>query len=129
MAAVYAPSAIYQPLDRIAVFVIGYDDGYLYDNYWNGWQWVWEGQGTPPGGNARYASAAYQPTLDRISVFITGDPWDGHLYDIFWNGSQWQWEDQGMAPYENSCVCTAERYLSADTRPVLRFREPILLSR
>lgn len=42
------------------------------------------------------SSPIYQPTLDRISIFVNGS--DGHLYDKYWNGSQWAWEDQGT-PY------------------------------
>ena len=106
-AGVLYPNAVYQPtLDRIYVFVVGYEaHPHLYDKYWNGSSWVWEDQGIPPGatsvaGAASVApsapSAVYQPTLDRIAVFVTGD--NGHLYDKYWNGSAWVWEDQGMPP-------------------------------
>src|SRR5206468_4161318 len=32
----------------IYAFIIGYD-AHLYVNWWNGQQWVWQDQGTPPG--------------------------------------------------------------------------------
>jgi hypothetical protein len=92
-----APSAVYQTaLDRLVVFVIG-SDGHLYDKYWNGQQWVWEDQGTPPGTSVGLApSAVYQTALDRLVVFVIGS--DLHLYDKYWNGQQWVWEDQGIPP-------------------------------
>ena len=40
--------------------------------------------------NVSSPSAVYQPTLDSIFVFVTGD--DGHLYDKYRDGSQWVWE-------------------------------------
>ena len=101
------PSAVYQPtLDRISVFVIGENNGHLYDKYWDGSKWVWEDQGDPPGiinlspGNDTlfYPSAIYQPTLDRISVFVAGNCGRMCLYDKYWDGSKWVWEDQGT-PY------------------------------
>jgi hypothetical protein len=96
-----AIGAVYQPpLDRVTIFVIG-ADGHLYDKYWSGRQWVWEDQGIPPAVPAVSAaadsvppSALYQPTLDRITVFVMGD--NGHLFDKYWNGRQWVWEDQGL---------------------------------
>jgi hypothetical protein len=42
-----SPSAVYQAeLQRLMCFVIG-QDGNLYDTFWNGKTWEWEGQGTP----------------------------------------------------------------------------------
>ena len=41
-----------------------------------------------------YPAAVYQPSLDRIVVFVNGA--DGHLYDKYWDGSAWVWEGQGM---------------------------------
>ena len=37
--------------------------------------------------------SVYQPTLDRITVFVVGT--DGHLHDKYWNGKAWVWENQG----------------------------------
>ncbi|MEH1837937.1 MAG: hypothetical protein V7L20_04020, partial [Nostoc sp.] len=88
-------------LDRISTFVVG-SNGHLYDKFYNGSQWVWEEQGTPPSATVIRPSrtrainspgVVYQPTLDRISTFVVGS--NGHLYDKFYNGSQWVWEDQG----------------------------------
>jgi hypothetical protein len=96
-------TAVYQPtLDRITVFETASIAGgptHLYDKYWNGQQWAWEDQGLPFGvevyGSDR-PSAVYQPTLNRLTVFVIGE--DGHLYDKYWNGQQWVWEDQGLPP-------------------------------
>ena len=98
-----APSAVYQQkLDRIIVFVVG-NDGHLYDKYWDGREWVWQDQGMPSGTTSATdvpLSTVYQPTLDRIAVFVAGS--DGHLYDKYWNGREWVWEDQelsGVLPF------------------------------
>jgi len=97
-----AASAVYrQKLDRIIVFVVGFDDGHLYDKYWNGSEWVWEDQGMPSGPSfLNTPSAVYQQKLDRIIVFVVGD--DSHLYDKYWDGSKWIWEPQGIPPETSS---------------------------
>ena len=81
------------------MFVVGFDDGHLYDKYWNGREWVWQDQGIPLGATgvavASASGAVYQPTLDRIIVFVVGLG-SAHLYDKYWNGREWVWEDQGM---------------------------------
>jgi hypothetical protein len=42
-----SPSAVYQSeIDRVHAFVVG-SDGNLYDNFWNGSQWVWEALAAP----------------------------------------------------------------------------------
>jgi hypothetical protein len=90
--------SIYQPtLDRLVVFVLG-TNGHLYDKYWNRKAWIWEDQGTPSTSTivaaAGTASVIYQPTLDRIVVFVIAD--DGHLYDKYSDGKAWVWQDQGL---------------------------------
>jgi hypothetical protein len=70
-------------------------DGRLHDKFWNGSEWVWEDQGTPPNVDGVVSpSAVYQTSIDRLVVFVVGT--DGRLYDKFWNGSEWVWEDQGV---------------------------------
>jgi hypothetical protein len=44
--------------------------------------------------NVSAPSAVYNPDLDRIDVFVTGD--DGQLYDNYWDGSAWQWANLGV---------------------------------
>jgi len=95
--AIDSPGVVYQPpLDRIAVFVVG-SDGNLYDKYYDGTQWVWEAQGAPPGAAGTKAinspGVVFQPTLNRIQVFVVGS--DGKLYDKYYDGTQWVWEAQG----------------------------------
>jgi hypothetical protein len=80
------------------VFVVGLGSDHLYDKYWNGREWVWQDQGMPSGTTSVTdvpLSTVYQPTLDRIAVFVAGD--DGHLYDKYWNGREWVWEDQDLS--------------------------------
>ena len=83
---------------RIYAFVRGEND-HLYVNYWNGAQWQWADQGTPPGttvtgqpGVITYLEAGKQ----RIYAFVRGQ--NDHLYVNYWNGAQWQWADQGTPP-------------------------------
>jgi hypothetical protein len=83
---------------RIYVFARG-SNGHLYVNFWDGSQWRWADQGTPPSTSASgFPSAiAYkegnQP--QRIYAFIKGG--NNHLYVNFWDGFQWRWADQGSA--------------------------------
>lgn len=99
-------------LDRVTAFVVGHDSR-LYDKFWNGAHWQWEvaaNGGTPPNPSKTVPtrllpspSAVYQPSLERITAFVSGDgptATSGNetsiqLYDEFWNGKRWQWETQG----------------------------------
>jgi hypothetical protein len=84
---------------RIYAFIAGHN-GHLCVNYWNGTQWNWADQGTPPGakviglpGVIAYLEGGKQ----RIYAFVRGT--DGqHLYVNYWDGSQWKWADQGTPP-------------------------------
>jgi hypothetical protein len=89
------PAPAYQEnIDRLVVFTTE-SDGRLHDKFWNGSEWVWEDQGTPPNVDGVVSpSAVYQTSIDRLVVFVVGT--DGRLYDKFWNGSEWVWEDQGV---------------------------------
>lgn len=86
-------------LQEIYVFVRGVD-GHLYMNYWDGFEWMWADQGTPP--NATCASGpAVVSFVERdgtrkIYAFVGGS--DGHLYINYWGGEKWQWADQGTPP-------------------------------
>jgi hypothetical protein len=112
-------SPVFQPpLNRIICFVGGDDasGGHLYDKYWDGSKWVWEDQGNPPSTTGLYVGGAvYQPTLDRVTVFVTGT--NGHLYDKYWNGKNWVWEDQGIPP--GDIGVSAPCNLSAVYQPTL----------
>jgi hypothetical protein len=83
---------------RIYAFVTDLQN-HLYVNFWDGVQWKWANQGTPPGttvfgapGVIAYPEAGEQ----RIYAFIKGA--NGHLYVNFWDGAQWKWADQGKPP-------------------------------
>jgi hypothetical protein len=80
---------------RISAFVSG-TNGHLYMNYWNGSQWQWADQGTPPGakmGQRAPGVITYlQEGTPRISAFVRGA--NSRLYVNYWNGSQWQWANQ-----------------------------------
>ena len=81
---------------RIYAFIMG-NNNHLHVNYWNGSQWQWADQGTPPGTTMADAPGVItyregtQP--QRIYAFVRGA--NNHLYVNYWNGSQWQWADQG----------------------------------
>jgi hypothetical protein len=81
---------------RISAFVSG-TNGHLYVNYWNGSQWQWADQGTPPGAMMGQRAPGVITYLEegtqRIHAFVRGT--NGRLYVNYWNGSQWQWADQG----------------------------------
>jgi len=103
----YAPPSVITYRDgpqRIYAFVAG-TNGHLYVNYWNGAQWNWADQGTPPGttlsldlaGGAAPSAVTFSAAgLQRTYVFVVGN--DGHLYVNYWNGAQWNWADQGTPP-------------------------------
>jgi hypothetical protein len=80
--------AVYQPTqDRIAIFGEGYalnggqlNDVGLYDNYWNGQQWVWDNQGFP--GAPDFTISTIQPTQtvaagSSTSFFFSITPFNG----------------------------------------------------
>jgi hypothetical protein len=106
-AQVSTPAAVYQPTSNpITVFVVGPSSA-LYDNYYNGSKWVWQGQGLPPGlTGVATPSAVYDPTSNPITVFVVGE--NGSLYDKYWNGSKWVWEGQkhpkGITVFGSSSV-------------------------
>ena len=84
----------------IYVFLVG-ENGHLYVNYWNGTQWHWADQGTPPGatvggvpGVITYPEGGKQ----RIYAFVKGAANTQNLYVNYWDGSQWHWADQGTPP-------------------------------
>jgi hypothetical protein len=93
-----SPSALYQTsLDRLHVFVTG-TNGHLYIKYWNGQQWQWRDESTPPGVTwFANPSAVYQTSIDRVIAVVTGS--DGHLYLNYWDGDRGSkdpvWEDRG----------------------------------
>jgi hypothetical protein len=85
--------AIYQPTSHSVAVFETYDDK-LYEKYWNGTEWVWDDQGSPPGAIITgVPSAIYQPTSHPLITFVTDG--NGHLLDKYWDGTKWLWEDQG----------------------------------
>ena len=86
--------------ERIYFFFPSFDDGHLHVNYWDGTQWNWADQGTPPGTKVQGGPAVitYRDGAgkQRIYVFVTGS--DGHLHVNYWDGTHWKWADQGMPP-------------------------------
>src|SRR2546421_13118910 len=71
--------------------------GHLYVNWWNGQQWVWQDQGTPPGTTVDNAPSVITfpgaGGSQAIYAFVAGG--NGQLYVNWWNGQQWVWQDEG----------------------------------
>lgn len=76
------------------------NSGHLSMKHWNGAQWQWADQGTPPGttvdGTAGVITYNDDSNNRRIYAFIRGN--DGHLHVNFTKGSNWQWADRGTPP-------------------------------
>jgi hypothetical protein len=96
----FAPSAVsFEDAGKqhIYVFVIG-NTGHLYVNYWDGYQWKWADQGTPPGASISDISGVVTFRKDdrqRIYAFVIAA---SRLYVNYWNGYQWKWVDLGSPP-------------------------------
>ena len=73
--------------DQMEVFAI-FDDGELWDRYWDGTAWhPWESLGGSLTGQP--AASSWGP--DRLDVFAPGR--DGRTWHRFWDGSRWvEWE-------------------------------------
>jgi hypothetical protein len=69
--------------------------------------------------NVSSPSAVYQPTLDTIFVFVTGD--DGQLYEKYWDGSgsQWVWQNLGVPPSANAVYSPSAVYQQSLDRIVV----------
>lgn len=84
-----------QGKQRIYVFVSRNDD-HLLVNYWDGQQWHWADQNTPPGTDVTGQPAAItylEGGQQRIYAFVGGE--DDNLHVNWWDGSQWAWASQG----------------------------------
>jgi sialidase-1 len=65
------------------VFAI-FDDGELYNRYWDGTYWhAWESLG----GELTGTPAASSWSADRIDVFAPGR--DGRVWQRWWDGTRW----------------------------------------
>jgi hypothetical protein len=82
---------------RIYAFVRG-DNGHLHVRYWNGSQWKWADQGTPPGTTLSDAPGVITYAADKQRIYAFARGGNGHLFVNYWNGSQWKWADQGTPP-------------------------------
>jgi hypothetical protein len=84
---------------RIYAFALG-KDAHLHVNYWDGKQWQWADQGTPPGITLSAQELSVITYSDggvqHIYAFVTGS--DFHLHVNYWDGKQWRWADQGQLP-------------------------------
>jgi hypothetical protein len=87
---------------RIYVFNRG-SDGQLYVNYWDGFQWRWADQGTPPGVSIRVTpgTITYQDGGGHQRIYAFMWATDGNMYVNYWDGSAWHWANQGTPPTTN----------------------------
>jgi len=77
------PAVTAWAVDRMEVFAI-FDDGELWDRYWDGESWhAWESLGGSLTGQP--AASSWGP--DRLDVFAPGR--DGRLWHRYWDGSHW----------------------------------------
>jgi hypothetical protein len=75
--------------------------------YWDWSELVWKDQGTPVGNNAvGGGNAVYQPTLDRIVIFVTVT-----TVICMTSMSAWTWEDQGLPVEVNGTGISGERVM------------------
>ena len=71
-----------EPMEVFAIF----DDGALWDRYWDGGTWhPWESLGGELQAGATPAAAAVGP--DRLDVLALGR--DGRAWQRWWDGTQW----------------------------------------
>jgi hypothetical protein len=91
-----------QAAQRPHVFVVGKvgTDLHVWVNYWDGANWQWHDQGSPPGGIAYGVGVLTvmntPQAAQRPHVFVVGA--DGHLWVNWWDGANWHWHDQGLPP-------------------------------
>src|SRR5262249_40382575 len=78
--------------ERSKAFVRGANNK-LYVNCWNGSQWNWADQGTPPSTSMGSAPGVITYQEGQPYAFVRGA--NGKLYVNYWTGSQWKWADQG----------------------------------
>jgi hypothetical protein len=76
--------------DDMELFAV-FDDGELWDRYWDGTGWhAWESLGTAGGGFVG-AAAATSDGPDRLDVLAPAR--DGRIWHRWWDGAQWvPWE-------------------------------------
>ena len=79
-----APAVTAWAVDRMEVFAV-FDDGELWDRYWDGDAWhAWESLG---GRSRRITPAASSWGADRLDVFAAGI--DGLTWHRWWDGTRW----------------------------------------
>ena len=87
-------AAIYQSaIDRVMCFAVGSNNN-LYLVFWDGRNWVWQAQGTPPFGKdivlvPTGLAAVYQSAIDRVMCFAVGS--NQNLFINSWEDDNWIW--------------------------------------
>ena len=81
------PAVTAWDVGQMEVFAV-FDDGELWDRYWDGTSWhAWESLG----GSLRGQPAASSWGADRLDVWAPGR--DGRIWHRFWVGTRWvEWE-------------------------------------
>jgi hypothetical protein len=80
-----------QVQDRPYAFLLS-QDGHLWQNHFDGQNWVWFDGGTPPGGGIDQP-AGVTAVQDRPFAYIL-DIY-GRLWSNSWTGKAWQWHCHG----------------------------------
>jgi hypothetical protein len=119
--------AEYSTRPGLFAFATG-SDGHLYDVYYfpdqNGW--LWQDQGTPPGGARLWSDPGTDYYVDpsgRVGLFAFATGSDGALYDVYYFADQgrWLWQSQGIPPSGASVISdpAVGRYTDPAGRPGL----------
>jgi hypothetical protein len=107
-----APSLVAASSGYIGALISSYQDGHLYELYFDGnWNWTDHGppanNGVPTGAKAQEVSFTASPSSDYVGGLVRGD--DGHIYEIHFadEGTDWPWMDHG--PPANNGVPTGAK--------------------
>jgi hypothetical protein len=106
---------------RIYVFLKGLNNR-LYVHYWDGNQWRWADQGTPPDSKVSHYPGVIsylEGVTRKIYVFVKGD--NGNLYVNYWDGNQWRWANQSKPGISLTGYPGVITYREADKQRIYAF--------
>lgn len=78
---------------NLHVFVIGRNDGNLYDHWWDGGRWHFDNHRN--GGAALTWWGTPAPVVYGGTLHVFAHGLDGNLYDHYWDGAAWHFDNHG----------------------------------